>query len=219
MKKYLFVAALAALAFTMGTTPAQAAEHTDAGSTHLTFDFVGLDNLDVRGIWGSNSVGFRRFLQDDLALHGKVLFGIDSDEDTMFNSQGDETGTRTMSSTEIGLAVDLERWANAMERVDVITGVGAGFAIGSEKDEFDPNEGDSSEATESSFAFSAYVLGGFQFHVVKGLMLGGSSTLGFSVGSSETETDAGGETTTTGENSGFHFGFGTMSLYLSVPIM
>lgn len=219
MKKLLVLIPAALLVFAAGT--AQADGHTDQGRTQLTFGWSGLSDLDIEGISGSSSVGIRRFVQKDLAAMIAVTLGIDNVTD---KSQSDDFSDEKSSSTELGLDLALERWNEVTDRIDFYKGVGVGFDIFSEKEEpsipDNPSDGTVTEIKSSGTAFRANVMAGFQFAVVKGLYLGGSSALGIRVGSGKTEvTREGDGTDTTSELSGFSFGFDTANLYLSVTIM
>ena len=219
MKKFLLLIPAALLVCAAGT--AQADGHTAAGRTQLTFGWDGLSNLDIGGISGSNSVGIRRFVQDEMAVKGAVTFGIDSVTD---KSQSDDFSDAKESVFELGLDIGLERWTEVTDRIDFFKGVGVGFDIFSDKEEpsvpDNPSDGTVTEVKDSGTAFRAGVQGGFEFAVVKGLYLGGASELGIRVASGKREvTREGDGTDTASEGSAFSFGFNTANLYLSVTIM
>jgi hypothetical protein len=195
---------------------------TDQGSKAVLFTFTGLSDMRV-GTFGGG-VGFRYYVQNDLALRPAVDFNLSSIKD---ESQNANLTDHKTTDTDMGLSLAIEKHhSGPASSVSPYMGVGAGFRVMHEKNE--PSRaannipvGTVLKVTDSGMSVSGFLLGGFEWGFADGMTLGGEYQVGLSFGSSETKQDTQGQnnvttTQTTSKMKGLGVGFSTASLFVSV---
>jgi outer membrane protein W len=165
-----------------------------------------ISSMDLAG------AGFRYFVTNEIGVGVGVNFGSMTAEQ--------ETGTspniikNELSSTTIGLLVDINYHLNALYGVSPYIGVN--FNFGSYSTTSESTGGGTTSKTETSGSgFGAGLNLGFDWYFTEGLSLGGRYVLGFSsLGKPEVKS---GNTTVEGPSASF-FGIGTASVILNVHL-
>ena len=166
----------------------------------------GINTMDLAG------AGFRYFVTSEVAVGVGLNFGSMTAEQ--------ETGTspniikNELSSTTIGLLVDINYHLNALYGVSPYIGVNFNFGTYSSTSE-STGGGTTSKTETSGSGFGAGLNLGFDWYFTEGLSLGGRYVLGFqSLGKPEVKS---GNITVEGPSASF-FGIGSASIILNVHL-
>jgi opacity protein-like surface antigen len=214
MKRVLF--GVLALVFVVGV--AQAGEiDTKAGVKELVFGFSGLSNLSLNTYNGG--VGVRYYISDGMAVRPGLEFGWSSakTKSVLANHTEDKS-----SSANWGLNAVVEKHLAGTQSVSPYFGVGA--KINATRGVEEPSvptptpNGTGTKQTITSWNVGGMLVAGFQWAFSGPLTLGGEYQLGLTYGKGKTETEVQGDPkATSNDHSSLSMGWGTASVYLSVP--
>jgi len=176
----------------------------NAGNSAIFIDssFAGETNLA--------GIGVSFYLSPNWALTAGVNFGTSSDEATYVN------GSRKITATSLGVAVDFDYHMRAMYSISPYVGLNASFGMYNSK--LTNTTGVTGITTEDKgTGFGAGLNMGFDWYFTPGMSLGGKYTLGFRSNSAPERTTSGSVASTTVKGpTNSTIGTGIMSVMLKV---
>jgi len=176
----------------------------NAGSSSLFQDSLNAGETNLAGL------GVQFYLSPNWSLTGGLNFGSTSTEATYTN------GTRKLTGTTLGLAVDFDYHMMSMYSISPYVGLNASFAMVNAK--LTTTSGSTTGTVETKgTGFGAGLNLGFDWYFTPGMSLGGKYTLGFRSNSAPEATVTSGATTTTVKGpTASTIGTGIMSVMLKV---
>jgi hypothetical protein len=213
MKLFIFIV----LSVMLVATTALAGEvPTSRGDKAMVFMFNGFDDLSVGGYgppaedFDEYGFGMRYYISDGTALRVGFQFGRSS-----FTDEDAADDWETIDSVYGVNAIYEMHMAGPCSSVSPYWGFGGAYSMFSDK--YNQNAPDPViKRTISGSGFAGFGVMGFEWGFTDCLTLGGEYLAGFGNWSGKTETDVGGDVTTSNEYSSSLMGFGTASVYLSV---
>ena len=176
----------------------------NAGSSSLYQDSLNAGETNLAGI------GVQFFLSPNWSLTGGLNFGTSTTEATYTN------GTRKITGTTLGLAVDFDYHMNSVYSISPYVGLNASFGMLNAKQTTTSGSATSTVETKGT-GFGAGLNMGFDWYFTPGMSLGGKYTLGFKSNSAPEATVTSGSTTTTVKGpTASMIGTGIMSVMLKV---
>ncbi len=179
------------------------AQKPASGSKGLVAGLANFITGTVGGSSNMNTLGFRYYLADDMAL--RVSLGVATGSTT--TTPDDSTEFKSKTGTGIGLSAGVEKVLGGGDKLDVYTGAELGFVMGG-KASLDTTASsaaasstyESSRETGGSTTITFNVLGGFRFFFTDHLAIGAELSWGLTnytakVGKYTSTTVAGGTTT------------------------
>lgn len=176
----------------------------NAGSSSLFQDSLNAGEQNLAGI------GVQFFLSPNWSLTGGLNFGSNTTEATYTG------GTRKLTGTTLGLAVDFDYHMMSMYSISPYVGLNASFAMVNAKQTTTSGANTSTLETKGT-GFGAGLNMGFDWYFTPGMSLGGKYTLGFKSNSAPEATSTTGATTLTVKGpTASMIGTGIMSVMLKV---
>jgi opacity protein-like surface antigen len=221
MRKNLFASALliVCVTFCLCLVPLKGANsEVEHGKNGLRFTVQGLDYIGLGTVKGG--VGFKRWVNSNMALRGDVGFGFSHSTQNSTNTLLTDAKSK---SSQFSLDAGAEFHFAAGQKVSPFFGGGINFGTSTNKYEYsilknNPVAGTSKLYKSSSSSFGAEAFLGVEFFMGKHLSLTGEYDLGLSSSTqkSKTETVGGVNEQPEAKTTYFNLGVSSASLILTV---